>query len=156
MRTRIWAVDADRNTDQEEYISTKFERAELDFVLCALDKTFEGANSRDIHTYRGEVISFLTFLFFHSIDFCISFCRRRPSQIIHTCFEGVKGFISLSRIWIGWRRTFWSKYGEERLIWSFVPTQRQYWVLEIKVLGYATPFSPLTDSKFYHVVRELG
>ena len=48
-------------------------------------------------TERGKVILRLCFSLHW---FCISLFRQRPSQIIHTCLEGVKGFISLSRIWI--------------------------------------------------------
>jgi hypothetical protein len=59
MRARVRAIAAERYTDKEELIFTKFERAELDLVLCALGKTFEGVGSYNIYAYGGELVILL-------------------------------------------------------------------------------------------------
>jgi hypothetical protein len=68
MRSRIRAIAAERYTDKEEFFFTKFERTELDVVLCALGKTFEGTGSSNIYTYGGELISFLVYIAFLNLD----------------------------------------------------------------------------------------
>ena len=53
------AIAAEGNSDKEEFIFTDFERTELDLVLCALGKTFEGIGSSNIYSYGGEIYSLI-------------------------------------------------------------------------------------------------
>ena len=56
MQSRIRAIAAEGYTDKEEFVFTKSERTELDVVLCAFGKTFEGTGSSNIYAYGGELI----------------------------------------------------------------------------------------------------
>lgn len=59
MRARVRAIAAERYTDREELLFTKFERTELDLVLCTLGKTFEGIGYYNIYAYGGELVILL-------------------------------------------------------------------------------------------------
>ena len=78
----------------------------------AFGKTFEGIGSSNIYAYGGKLNLFLVYIAFLNLG---PFTRRRPSRIIHTCFEEVKDCFLPFQIWIGWRMIFWSSLGEGRL-----------------------------------------
>ena len=64
MRAHVRAITAERYTDKEELLFTKFERTKLDVVLCALGKTFAGIGSHNIYAYGGELVILLPDLCF--------------------------------------------------------------------------------------------